>query len=66
MRCAKCGSFAINHRLHGRDGSDPDLCDVCFWRKRAELYLAEKKVLEAVLVSYQNFNSELECKGGSR
>jgi len=36
MKCSKCGSYAINHRLHGRDGSDPDLCDVCYWRKRAE------------------------------
>jgi hypothetical protein len=30
-----CGSYAINHQHHGRDGSDPDLCDVCYWRKRA-------------------------------
>jgi hypothetical protein len=30
-----CGSYAINHHCHGRDGSDPDLCDVCYWRKRA-------------------------------
>lgn len=35
QNCSKCGSYAINHHLHGRDGSDPDLCDVCFWRKRA-------------------------------
>lgn len=35
MCCEKCGSRAINHDLHGRDGSDPDLCDVCYWRKRA-------------------------------
>ena len=34
--CKECGSQAINHRLYGRDGSDPDLCDVCYWRKRAE------------------------------
>jgi len=33
-RC-KCGSYAINHRLHGRDGSDGGLCDVCYWRSRA-------------------------------
>lgn len=33
--CSKCGSYAINHHLHGRDGSDPDLCDVCYWRGRA-------------------------------
>ena len=32
----KCGSYAINHNAHGRDGSDPDLCDVCYWRSRAE------------------------------
>ena len=33
--CKRCGSYAINHTCHGRDGSDPDLCDVCYWRKRA-------------------------------
>jgi len=35
-RCRLCGSHAINHHLHGRDGSDGDLCDVCFWRKRSD------------------------------
>ena len=35
-QCKECGSFAINHKLHGRDGSDGDLCDVCYWRKRAQ------------------------------
>lgn len=35
-KCTRCGSYAINNRLHGRDGSDTDLCDVCYWRKRAE------------------------------
>lgn len=34
-RC-ECGSYAINHHMHGRDGSDGHLCDVCYWRKRAE------------------------------
>ena len=29
-KCKVCGSFAINHHLHGRDGSDDELCDVCF------------------------------------
>lgn len=33
--CKNCGSYAINHKHHGRDGSDPDLCDVCYWRERA-------------------------------
>lgn len=35
-QCKRCGSYAINHHAHGRDGSDPDLCDVCYWRSRAE------------------------------
>ena len=35
-QCKNCGSWAINHHCHGRDGSDPDLCDVCYWRIRAE------------------------------
>ena len=35
-QCDRCGSYAINHHCHGRDGSDGDLCDVCYWRKRAE------------------------------
>lgn len=37
MQC-KCGSHAINHHRHGRDGSDPDLCDVCYWRKRVAVW----------------------------
>ena len=36
MRCKTCSSYAINHSAHGRDGTEPELCDVCFWRKRAE------------------------------
>lgn len=34
-KCVECGSYAINHHCHGRDGNDPELCDVCYWRKRA-------------------------------
>ena len=37
MQC-KCGSYAINNHLHGRDGSNPELCDVCYWRDRADKY----------------------------
>ena len=36
MHNCKCGSYAINPNHHGRDGTDLDLCDVCYWRKRAE------------------------------
>ena len=34
--CKVCGSYAINHHLHSRDGSVDDLCDVCYWREKAE------------------------------
>jgi ribosomal protein L32 len=33
-RCKNCGSYAINHHLHGRDGSRNELCDVCYWREK--------------------------------
>ena len=37
LRCTRCGSYAINELHHGRSpGRDTDLCDVCYWRKRAE------------------------------
>jgi hypothetical protein len=36
MRCKRCGSFAINPDHHGRDKTNLDLCDVCFWRNKAE------------------------------
>lgn len=32
--CKHCYSYAINPHLNGRDGSCPDLCDVCYWRFR--------------------------------
>lgn len=35
MKCKHCGSYAINPHLHGRDKTDLDHCDVCYWRKRA-------------------------------
>jgi hypothetical protein len=36
-----CGSYAVNHHCHGRDGSDNNLCDVCYWRSRADARAAE-------------------------
>ena len=36
MNCIMCGSYAINNNSHGRDGSDTDLCDVCYWRAKAD------------------------------
>ena len=45
MNQCKCGSYAINHHLHGRDGSDTELCDVCYWRKK---YEHNAKLLEQI------------------
>ena len=46
MKCARCGSQAINDHLHGREkGKDLDLCDVCYWRKRAETLLKKNEDL---------------------
>ena len=40
--CKRCTSHAINPHLHGREeGVDLDLCDVCYWRKRAERKCSE-------------------------
>ena len=38
QQCKVCGSYAINPQMHGRDKTDLDLCDVCYWRKRADQY----------------------------
>lgn len=36
-KCVMCGSHAINPGLHGRiEGLQTDLCDVCYWRIRAD------------------------------
>lgn len=39
-QCKKCGSHAVNPHLHGRKpGGDLELCDVCYWRERADKIL---------------------------
>ena len=49
-KCKRCFSYAINHHCHGRDGSEPQLCDVCFWRNRAELATATLKTIRFTAV----------------
>jgi hypothetical protein len=60
MKPCKCGSYAINHASHGRDGSDGDLCDVCYWRKRAEPRepMTDEQLIEARKKSYNVRDSE--------
>lgn len=48
-KCKRCYSYAISHHCHGRDGSDPQLCDVCFWRKRAELAMQHQETIEEMV-----------------
>ena len=43
MKCIRCGSYAINHNLHDRDGTHEELCDVCFWRLKYENLLEYNK-----------------------
>jgi len=45
-RCKRCGSYGINPHLHGRDETALDLCDVCFWRAKAEA--ADKVIRQLV------------------
>ena len=51
MSCERCGSFAINHAAHGRDGSEPSLCDVCYWRQRTEQCTASNAAKDAEIAS---------------
>jgi len=43
-QCKRCGSQAVNPHTHGRDGTKPDLCDVCFWREKYEDLLVQSRV----------------------
>ncbi len=65
MQCT-CGSYAINHSHHGRDGSDGDKCDVCYWRSRAEQLTAalraEREVIVAEALKYADKSGRLEAK----
>ena len=47
MKPCPCGSYAINPSHHGRDPKvDLDLCDVCYWRKRAKLVKEAYEIAE--------------------
>lgn len=45
-RCRLCRSYAINPHMYDREpGVDLDLCDVCYWKTRAEQSTNRKHVL---------------------
>ena len=59
-KCTRCSSYAINHHCHGRDGSDANLCDVCYWRKRAEdTRLIRNAALEEAAVKCDALSDDL-------
>jgi hypothetical protein len=45
----KCGSYAINLHRHGRDLTDTESCDVCYWRHRAEAAVEAEREACAVV-----------------
>lgn len=59
MRCKECGSYAINHSHHGRDGTRPDLCDVCFWRARVPTHRDVRATYSGALPHGQKLNIEV-------
>ena len=63
MKCALCGSFAINEHLHERvRGVDPNLCDVCYWRMRASSFEAAMSNRELQITKLRARVAELEAK----
>lgn len=65
-QCKRCGSMAINPKSHGRDSTDLDLCDVCYWRKRAEtltIYLVQTFTKDSNVVegAYTTIEKANEC-----
>jgi len=57
-----CGSHAINPHSYGREpGVDLDLCDVCYWRTRAETPLSNQKKQELYHIIHAEITS-VRCK----
>lgn len=63
MNRCKCGSYAINIRSNGRDGSRPDLCDVCVWKEDALRWRHARKLLtvDDIEGAHGRTVSEHEC-----
>ena len=47
MACDRCGSYAINPEMHGREPKMYlGLCDVCYWRFKAEQSLSQLSIAD--------------------
>ena len=44
--CKRCGSTQTNLGKDGRGDKHPELCDACYWRKRAKKLKAKLRALE--------------------
>lgn len=61
-RCKECSSCAINPGRLGRDMLDLDLCDVCYWRVRAERLQAEVNALRRWAKAAKNaYYDAMQC-----
>ena len=48
-KCIRCFSTSINPNDYGREyNTDLDLCDVCYWRKRAHASIPRADVILAL------------------
>lgn len=58
MKPCSCGSYAINQHLHGRMlGVDLDLCDVCYWRKRAAVVaMSDEQIILTLAAEFTDAN----------
>jgi len=64
-KCKKCGSFAINYHMHGRNPEILgmlDYCDVCYWRVLAEQAIEEKQEMNKERLRYLTENIVLREK----
>lgn len=60
-QCKECGSYAINPHCHGREEAvDIDLCDVCYWRKRADEYKINYQAIDYAFLrlKYEQFGHQ--------
>ena len=65
QRCKRCHSWAINEKMHGRiEGTDIDLCDVCYWRARAER--ADEAIDSAVAQAFEQCAQLLDAEHEKR
>lgn len=60
MQCERCRSYAINPGQNGRGDDDLHLCDVCYWRARAEAKEANAAKNKAERLTGHQFQGRLD------